>query len=177
MYKILLILFCIHSLNDTSDIIQKDVIISCSKSANVLFLIDTSSNIDTNTFNDLATQIIPRIIDTYESILSNFFLSILSYSDRINEIMPLQEVLDGNLLKDKLNLLEISNAQVNHINALEKSSSIFNDLTDKPNLCIWFSNSDFSDLVNIQSESFINRNSCILVAFNTLNDVILRNVT
>lgn len=113
------------------------------KSANVLFLIDSSMSSGANNFADLTNRVIPFILDELDESLSIFSLSVISYAQQLTEIMPLHETFDIDLVKAKLTILQQSDQMPNHILALKKSSAVFTGLNDVPNLCLWFSDGDF----------------------------------
>ncbi|CAF0831552.1 unnamed protein product [Brachionus calyciflorus] len=145
-----------------------DLVIKCSpKSANILLLIDTSSNIDSNSFNDLTNRIIPSLIDDFKSNLSNFFLSIIPYSDKI-EVMALEKVDETVSFKNRLNAIEKKNANSNHILALEKSTKLFRDVANNLNLCVWFTDGKFQDNIfsNITRKADNLKNFCQILTVN-----------
>ncbi|RNA15211.1 hypothetical protein BpHYR1_010925 [Brachionus plicatilis] len=113
------------------------------QSANVLFLIDSSTSSGANNFVDLINRVIPFILDEFNESLSKFLLSVVSYTQKLTEIMPLHESFDIDLVKAKITILQQDNQIPNHILALKKSATVFTDLVDVPNFCLWFTDGDF----------------------------------
>lgn len=143
--------------------------IDCSpKSANVLLLIDTSPKVNSDTFTDLLFRIIPTIIKTFNSQLSKFFLSILRYTDRVIEIIPMQKIDNPNLITSKLVSIEKETKTSNAIRALDKSSQIFDGLIKNTNLCIWFTDGLFDDrsFSNLAKKADTLKKSCQILLFN-----------
>ncbi|RNA15210.1 hypothetical protein BpHYR1_010924 [Brachionus plicatilis] len=146
-----------------------DLAIDCSpKSANVLFLIDASPKVNSNTFTDLLFRIIPTIIQTFNEHLSKFFLSILRYTDRVIEIIPLQKIDNPNLITSKLISIEKETKTSNAIRALDKSAQIFQATKNNVNLCIWFTDGLFDDrsFPSLVKKADNLKNSCQMLLFN-----------
>lgn len=166
--KIILLLFVTKkSLEKRS--IDIDLAIECfPKSANVLFLIDASPKVNSITFTDLLFRTIPNIIETFNSNLSTFFLSILRYTDRVIEIIPMQKIDNPHLITSKLISIEKETKTSNAIRALEKSSQIFQDSKKGVNICIWFTDGFFDDMSfsNLIKKANNLKNSCQILLFN-----------
>ena len=151
------------------NIIDINLAIDCfPKSANVLFLIDASPKVNSITFTDLLFRIIPNIIETFNSNLSTFFLSILRYTDKVIEIIPMQKIDNPDLITSKLISIEKETKTSNAVRVLEKSSQIFQEAKKGVNLCIWFTDGLFDDrsFSNLIKKADNLKNSCHILLFN-----------
>lgn len=146
------------------------ITVDCSpKTADILFILDSSDKIDLTKFNEATTQSIPQIIKKLSSSSVDLAISVITYSDKIEEVIPLQKIFDIQLIEDKLNNLERRSSISKPIKALEKSIEVFKNLdTISPKICLWFTDGVLMDdqlsLINKRANSL--KNHCHLFIFN-----------
>ena len=116
---------------------------ACSMPLEVVIVIDTSDNIDSNIFDDIIFRTI-EIVENLKSEFNQMTVSIVNYSNRIDEVIASSKNVQ--LIKNKLISMKKLNGQSNPLLILEKVTSMFlrTDF-DRIKMTIWLTDGNLNE--------------------------------